>query len=216
MINKIKELLENNKDEIQATKMSSYMQDKFVFAGIPKPKLNELIKPIIKESSKESLDWKFIYNLWDNDFREAQYVGLEYLKKHHKQLVSKDIDKLKKLIVHKSWWDTVDSIDAFVGELVLNDENLKKVMLEWSQDKNIWLRRVSINYQQEYKLKTDVEMLEKIIKNNFGSDEFFINKAIGWSLRDYSKVNPKWVKAFINKYKNQMSQLSIKEASKYL
>ena len=60
------------------------------------------------------------------------------------------------------------------------------------------------------------ELLEKIIVNNFGSNEFFINKAIGWSLRDYSKTNPKWVKEFVGKYKDKMDKLSIKEASKYI
>ena len=66
------------------------------------------------------------------------------------------------------------------------------------------------------KEKTNTELLEKILINNFGSDEFFINKAIGWALRDYSKTNPEWVKAFIEKYKGQMHGLSIQEASKYI
>lgn len=64
--------------------------------------------------------------------------------------------------------------------------------------------------------KTKKVELEKIIVNNFGSNEFFINKAIGWSLRDYSKTNPEWVRNFINKYKDKMDKLSIKEASKYI
>lgn len=89
-------------------------------------------------------------------------------------------------------------------------------MLEWSASDNIWLKRVSIDFQQEYKDKTNTELLEKIICNNLGSNEFFVNKAIGWSLRDYSKVNPEWVKGFLTKYKEQLSTLSIKEASKYL
>ena len=66
------------------------------------------------------------------------------------------------------------------------------------------------------KEKTNTELLEKILVNNFGRDEFFINKAIGWALRDYSKTNPLWVREFINKYKDKMSNLSIKEASKYI
>ena len=45
---------------------------------------------------------------------------------------------------------------------------------------------------------------------------FFINKAIGWALREYSKTNPNWVKNFVNKYKRKMNDLSIKEASKYI
>ena len=66
------------------------------------------------------------------------------------------------------------------------------------------------------KEKTDYELLEKIIINCFGTDEFFINKAIGWALREYSKTNPNWVKNFINKYKSKMNDLSIKEATKYI
>ena len=52
--------------------------------------------------------------------------------------------------------------------------------------------------------------------NNFGSSEFFINKAIGWSLRDYSKTNQDWVRNFVETHKDKMDKLSIREASKYL
>ena len=93
---------------------------------------------------------------------------------------------------------------------------VKDLMLEWSKDDNIWIKRTAIEHQLNLKDKTDYELLEKIIVNNFGTDEFFINKAIGWALREYSKTNSTWVKEFINRYKNQMSDLSIKEASKYI
>lgn len=89
-------------------------------------------------------------------------------------------------------------------------------MIEWSQSDNIWLRRVAIDHQLAGKDKTDTILLEKIIVNNFGSNEFFINKAIGWSLREYSKTDAEWVKNFIRKYEFNLSKLSIKEASKYL
>ena len=89
-------------------------------------------------------------------------------------------------------------------------------MLKWSKDEDFWVRRIAIDHQLCRKEKTNTELLEKIIVNNFGSNEFFINKAIGWSLRDYSKTNPKWVKEFVEKYKDKMDKLSIKEASKYI
>jgi len=209
-------ILEKNKDTRQAEKMAAYMKNKFEFLGIPKPILNELMKTILKGTAKQELDWNFVFGLWNCKWRESQYVALEYLKKHRRQFVPTDISNLKQLIVEKSWWETVDTIDAFVGDLVLIDENLKAEMLMWAVSDNIWLRRVAIDFQQEYKEKTDKELLEKIIVMNLGSDEFFINKAIGWSLRDYSKVNSEWVKEFISKYRANMSALSIKEAEKYL
>ena len=64
--------------------------------------------------------------------------------------------------------------------------------------------------------KTNTNLLEQKIVNSFGSDEFFINKAIGWSLRNYSRTNLVWVINFIIKYRTLMNKLSIKEASKYI
>lgn len=208
--------LEQFRDNKQAEKMSAYMQNKFEFLGIPKPKLKEIVKPYLKESRKYDFDWEFVNICWIKDYREAQYIGINYLSMNLKKFTDKDLPKLKHLIVNKSWWDTIDSLDAMVGSIVLKNKYLENTMLEWSVSDNIWLKRVAIDFQQEYKEQTNTELLEKIIYNNFGSDEFFINKAVGWSLRDYSKVNSEWVKGFLTKYKEQLSTLSIKEASKYL
>jgi len=83
-------------------------------------------------------------------------------------------------------------------------------------DDNIWLRRVAIDHQLGFKEKTDTGLLAEIIKNNLNQKEFFINKAIGWSLRDFSKTNPDWVRTFIYAHKDDLSNLSIREGSKYV
>ena len=88
-------------------------------------------------------------------------------------------------------------------------------MLEWSTDEDFWVRRIAIDHQLCRKERTNTELLEKILVNNFGSSEFFINKAIGWSLRDYSKTNQDWVRNFVETHKDKMDKLSIREASKY-
>ena len=208
--------MEKSKNAEQAIKMAAYMQNKFEFLGIPKPKLKEIIKPYIKDGKKHELNWKFVNICWKKNYREAQYAAIEYLDSLIKLLTDNDLPNLKKLIVTKSWWETADSIDAIVGKLTLNYKKLEKEMLKWSTDENIWVRRVSIDFQLQYKEKTNQKLFEQIIVNNFGTDEFFINKAIGWSLREYSKTDKKWVKGFINKHKAKLHKLSIKEASKYL
>jgi 3-methyladenine DNA glycosylase AlkD len=208
--------LENLENEEQSKKMSAYMQNKFTFLGIQKPLLKEAVKQYLKDGKKYDLDWKFVSLCWQKDYREAQYVAIDYLNQNIKKLTEDDLPKLKELIIQKSWWETVDSIDAMIGSIVQKNPELEKDMLEWSESENIWLRRVAIDFQQEYKEKTNTELLEQIINNNLGSNEFFINKAIGWSLRDYSKINPEWVRSFLKKYEDRLSKLSIKEASKYI
>ena len=89
-------------------------------------------------------------------------------------------------------------------------------MIDWSNDENIWLRRTAIEHQLGLKDKTNTGLLELVIVNSFGSHEFFVNKAIVWALRDYSKTDPEFVKGFINRHRDEMDSLSIKEASKYI
>lgn len=216
LFNIIKEL-EARADTARALDMSRYMKNKFPFFGIQAPVRDEICKPYFKEVKKEKkIDWDFVEYCWRHEKRECQYVAALYLKSMQKFLEITDFEKLKKLVIKKSWWDTVDTLDKVIGSLVYQNETLKKEILKWSVDDNIWLRRVAIDHQLLRKEKTDTDLLEKILVNNLNHTEFFVNKAIGWALRDYSKTNPRWVKYFIEKYKNNMVPLSIREASKYI
>ena len=215
--NKLYEEMIQHKNEEQAQKMSKYMLNKFEYIGIKTPERREIFKNFFKEyKNKEKIDWEFVNKCWENKYREFQYVAADYLKNMKDKLTINDIPKFKRLILEKSWWDTIDNLDMTIGALALKDSNVNKILLEWSLDENIWLRRIAIDHQLLRKEKTNTELLEKILKNNLGQNEFFINKAIGWALRDYSKISPEWVKNFIEKNKENMTKLSIKEASKYL
>jgi 3-methyladenine DNA glycosylase AlkD len=141
---------------------------------------------------------------------------MDYLVKVKKQLQKEDITFIEELITTKSWWDSVDLIAShLVGEICkMYPELVYEHILKWSIDENMWLRRTSILYQLKYKENLDTEILEKVIKVNINDENFFIRKAIGWALREYSKTNKEWVGNFLNN--NKLSSLSIKEASKYL
>ena len=209
--------LEGNRNELLAESMSKYMQDKYRFIGVRGATRTEIYKKYFPEARKsKAIDWDFIENCWNKEEREFQYVVVYYLKAMQKFLKREDISRLKYLIVTKSWWDTVDLLAKVVGSLVIRIEGYDQIMLEWSKDSNIWLKRVAILYQLSLKDKVDEIILDKILVNNLGDNEFFINKAVGWALRDYSKFNPEWVREFIKKNKDNMANLSIREASKYI
>ena len=209
--------LEENRNELLAESMSKYMQDKFRFLGVRGATRTEIYKKYFPEARKtKTIDWNFVESCWNIEEREFQYVVVYYLKAMQKFLKREDISRLKYLIVTKSWWDTIDLLAKVVGSLIIRIEGYDQIMLEWSKDSNIWLRRVAILYQLSLKDKVDKQVLDKILVNNLGDSEFFINKAIGWSLRDYSKVNPEWVRKFIEKNGSEMANLSLRESSKYL
>lgn len=213
----IKKLFESKEDKENAIAMSKYMRNMFDFYGLPTPKRKELYNNFIKNEKKSKIiDWNFLDKCYEDNHREFQYLVYDYLLSMKQYVAYEDIPKIKKYIVNKSWWDTIDFLCKVIGDVELRDLRVKDLMLKWSNDDNIWIKRTAIEHQLNLKDKTDCELLEKIIVNCFGTDEFFINKAIGWALREYSKTNPTWAKNFIDKYKNQMNNLSIKEASKYI
>lgn len=209
--------LEARADNARALDMSKYMKNKFKFFGVAASERNEIWKPYFKEAKKtKKIDWDFIEICFKHDKRECQYTAAYYLKYMQRFLAEDDISKLKELVLTKSWWDTVDILDKVIGSIIYNNKNLYPIILEWSKDDNIWLRRVAIDHQLLRKENTDEQLLEKILINNLNHKEFFVNKAIGWALRDYSKTNPQWVRNFIEVHKENMASLSIREASKYL
>ncbi len=214
---KIKKLFEENKNEQKALQEAKYMRNKFCFYGIPTPIRKNLYKDFLKSEKKnKTIDWAFLDRCYEDEYREFQYLVTDYLIAMNKHLSYDDVPKIFKYIKKKQWWDTIDKFDRIVGNIGLYDNRIDGLMLKWSKDEDFWVRRISIDHQLLRKEKTNTALLEKILVNNLGSDEFFINKAIGWSLRDYSKTNPQWVKNFIEKYKNKMDKLSIREGSKYI
>lgn len=145
-----------------------------------------------------------------------QYFVADYLVGMARFLTYEDLPQMKKFVTTKQWWDTIDTLVKVYGKVGLQDDRVDNLMLTWSTAADFWLRRVAIEYQLLRKTKTKTDLLATILENNLGSDEFFINKAIGWALRDYSKTNPAWVQAFIENQQAGLSQLSIREGSKYL
>lgn len=206
-----------HKNDAAAEKMAAYMKDKFPFLGVKTPQRRAVCKESFKQAkTTKVVDWELINNCWENEYREMQYVAVDYLAAMQKYLVPEDIGKIKLLAQTKAWWDTIDGLAKVVGYMALKHSKINDTLLQWSGGQDLWLRRIAIIHQLLRKENTDTVLLEKVLAPNLGSNEFFINKAIGWALRDYSKTDPQWVRRFISQHQNQLASLSVKEASKYI
>lgn len=200
-----------------ADKMKKYMKDNFKFIGLRSPKRKELQKEFLKSIDKDyPINKVWVLQLWSYECREFQYLAIDYLIHQKSKLKEEHMDLIQILITTKPWWDTVDLLASnLVGELCRKyPELIDGYIIRWAIDENIWLRRTSIIYQLKYKENTDTKLLEYAICENKNDSDFFIRKAIGWALREYSKVNSKWVTEFLSKHK--LHRLSAREAGKYL
>jgi len=204
-----------NPDKVPA--MEAYMKHNFKYLGLSSPALAAISRQRIAAAAQlPGVDWEFVREAWQKPYREAQYCAISYLNRLRPRLSPADLPALKTLVQAKSWWDSVDTLSGIIGDLVLRFPELKPEMLAWSLDADMWTHRAAILHQLEYKAKTDTELLTKIIMNKLDSREFFINKAIGWSLRQYAWTNPDWVAAFVREHEAVLSTLSKREATKHI
>ncbi|MDD2621138.1 MAG: DNA alkylation repair protein [Syntrophomonadaceae bacterium] len=206
-----------HRDSQKAEPMAAYMKNKFFYLGIPKPERSRLQREFINKVKKEkTIDWKLLNTLWELPEREFQYLAIDYLIALSGSLSKGDIENIEFFIISKSWWDTVDLLASkIIGKMCAQyPELISTHIVKWSEIDNIWLIRTAILFQLKFKEKTDTQLLDMIISKNSQTKEFFINKAIGWILREYSKSNQEWVRNFLNSH--HLHSLSVREASKYL
>ncbi len=221
MHNYIKPLVKefkNNANPTNAEPMAKYMKNLFPYLGIKTPERREITKKFFKEKGLPEISdlEEIIRDLWELPEREFQYFAIGLMVKL-KEKVDKDIIKLYEyLTATKSWWDSVDGIATWlVGSLFRRfPEMIKPYTEKWMKSNNMWLQRTAILFQLGYKDKTDVKLLFKNIKKCMDSKEFFIRKAIGWALREYSKTDAKAVINFVEN--NELAPLSKREALKWL
>ena len=211
------ELFEANRNEELAGPMTAYLKNHFPFLGIKSPRRKELLKEHFAEYTLPGPEQLFeeVWKLYELPKREYQYAAIALIEKMKKHLTTDDFPALLQLIETKSWWDSVDSIAPhFVGHIVKLDRDYgEKIMLEWSLSNNMWTNRSAILHQLKFKQQTDTELLFQIIKQHSDSKEFFIQKAIGWALREYAKTDPDLVKVFVEVH--PLKPLSKREALKH-
>lgn len=200
--------------------MSQYMKNRFSFFGIKSPERriiqSKWISSLPKDLAHDSA-WQLIRELWNKEDREFHYVAIDWLNKwNKKQIELNDADQIEWLLTNNSWWDSVDSIASnYLGKYCQKFPEESKVLIEkWRFCDNLWLNRSCLIFQLKYGKNVDFHLLKDLIIQFKGNKEFFIQKAIGWSLRQYSKFEPEEVRLFLNEI--NLQGIAKKEASKYI
>jgi len=192
--------LEAAGDPDRAEGQQAYMKSTMPFRGITSPHLKATLRPLLADPAYllvERDEWEAtIRGLCDGaQFREERYAALAI--SGHRLYRAWAQDRLamplyRHLIETGAWWDFVDEIAARrVGPaLRAHPETEAARMRSWATADNLWVRRAAILSQLSSKDETDRQLLLDCITPNLADREFFIRKAIGWSLRQYAHSGP--------------------------
>lgn len=197
--------------------MKAYMRDQFAYYGVMAKERRSIFQNMLKVVGLPEDVFVMAKKCFMQEQRELHMCGQELLVKGKKQWAEHRLKDFEWFIVNKSWWDTVDHLASnVVGPFMSkhgNDAD-RATLDSWNRSENMWLQRTSILFQLKYKERTDVDLLSKYIEPHLEQKEFFIKKAIGWALREYSRTDPQWVEDFVATH--SLQALSEKEAMRLI
>lgn len=212
-LEELKERLKEIGTEKNRLPMEKYMRNQFSFLGVKTPERKDVMKEFLK--TYETFQLEDAEKLYGEREREFKYCAIHLMTKYVKELGHEDTKRILALALTEPWWDTIDGIaPSVLGPMALQDERVKRTLQGLIYEENIWLKRISILFQLKYKKQTDEALLTEAIVHNADTREFFVDKAIGWALREYSKTRPGFVREFL--VAHRLSSLSVRECSKYL
>jgi len=214
-INQFIRLLHKNSDQENAAYMKDYMRGQFEYFGIKTKPRREILKKVIAENNDELTQniREITIALYKLPQRELHVSATEIFESElRKEYTIDDIDIIEQIITQNSWWDTVDFIAKQIlgNYLVIHKTEAPRIISKFSSSKNMWLNRSAILFQLAYKSNTDENILFQQCIIHKDSNAFFIQKAIGWALREYGKTNPESVLNFVNL--TTLKPLSYREA----
>jgi 3-methyladenine DNA glycosylase AlkD len=203
----------------RAPGMQRYMRSAMPYLGVRMPVLRAVVRDVTRaEPPTLGTIEHAATTLWrEADYREERYAAtaLTGLRPARAQLALVPLHQ--EMIVTGAWWDHVDEVSHRIGDtLNVHPAQLRPVLLSWTSDADLWLRRTSIICQLKAKEATDLALLTTAIDSNLSDRDFFIRKAIGWALRQYARTDADWVRRFVAEREGRLSPLSRREALKHL
>lgn len=219
LVNQIEELFIRHANADKAQQMEAYMKHHFSFFGVMRNDRKEILNQLKPQLKTFTIQQKtnLAVALWQHSNREMQHLAMDILLPASKKVTLELYPQVEQLITQKQWWDTIDLLSShLIGALYINyPEFMLPKLEEMNASSNFWLNRITIIFQLKYKQQFIPSLFEQFAGNHLHQKEFFIQKAIGWMLREQSKINPSYVQSYLEQHP-QLSNLSKREASKYL
>ncbi len=217
-------LLEADANHDKATEMARYHKVERPYLGVANPVIDAHVK-----------DWRAALDvpgrvalakgLWDSNIHEARVAAAKLLTQAR---LRPDDGDAWALIA--SWvpdfdaWAVADHA-AIAGQkrLVADPTRLDEVEI-WTRSDHLWTRRAALVMtlpwtKQNFPKPAELDARDRILgwaASYVPDQEWFIQKAIAWWLRDLSKHDPDRVRGFLETHGEAMKPFARKEASRYL
>ena len=219
----VRDALRAEREPDRAAGQQRYMKSAMPFLGVTVPVMRRAARAAFDRRPPPTVEvWRAtILALWrEAGYREERYAAIELAvhRPFRRWMTMDTIPMLNELIVDGAWWDYVDRIaPAGLGRILVSQpQPMGALMRAWARDENVWRRRAALLCQLGLKEDTDPALLYDCLEACLGHDEFFVQKAMGWALRAFARVDPAGVRRFVASHEASLSKLTRREALKHV
>ena len=192
------------------------MKSAMPFLGVRVPEARRIARAAGSRLSDPSAIRETAGRLWETaEFREERYAAITLLGLRLVRSDFANLGLIEQMVRTGQWWDITDELAHRLADLHdRHPEQTAALVLTWCRDEDLWIRRIAILSQLGRRDRVDRMLLAAVIEPNLADPDFFIRKAIGWALREYARVDPAWIRAYVDDH--PVSPLSRREAMKHL
>ena len=211
----IRSALRDAADPERAAGQQTYMKSAMPFLGVRVPDARRVARTLARGRDAATLRATALV-LWDDaGFREERYAAMALLSLRPLRGDPDLVPLLERFVRTGQWWDYTDELAHRLGDLHdARPVETAALVHRWARDPDLWIRRIAILSQLGRGIRLDPAVLADTIAPNAADPEFFLRKAIGWALREYARVAPEWVRAYVDEH--EVSPLTRREALKHL
>lgn len=208
----------------RALEMKKYHKVDRVYLGLSNPQINDLTKVWRAELETEERV-ALADALWQTDIYEARVAAAKLLTQAR---IRPDDASAWALIA--SWtpdfdsWAIADHACMAGQKRLVADPSRLDLVEGWIASDHMWTRRAALVStlpwtKQNHPKPEEIEARERILgwaATLVTDHQWFIQKAIGWWLRELSKHDADRTRAFVDKHGDQLRPFAAKEALRFL
>ena len=200
--------------------LKKYIGTKLNFIGLSVPQQREVFA--IGYSWNDS-PIKQQFSIWDKVWKKSTNYevinqALFFYSKNRQLVNPQELwNTLKLWVIKVDNWAHSDSLSDLYSYLLERESNhIYPDLVTWNTSQNPWERRQSLVSLMEYSKKRKqllpVNKMLPLVKNLLNDQDIFVQKAVGWSLREIGNAYPADTLRFLNKHCKKISAVAFSAA----
>ena len=200
----------------RAEQEKRYQKSRWEHWGVPLPGMDVAIKEALGDLTQQRA-LELCRRLWREPVWDLKIVAGRILARKSIEPDARVWRFVTERLADLDGWAVADNLAGVASRCLIEDPGRLDAVEAWIENPHLWMRRAALVFTLPWaKEKRDPERMLGWAVLLAEDRQWFIQKAVGWWLRELSKRDPKRVRRFLKDHGEKLTGVARREAMKYL